>query len=455
MAKIRSPLLKPEKELLVLNLIFKVVCYFCAMGSDSSDFALSIELWLHNELGINQSMTQPLKMIILFVGMLVIAIVLWRIAQYLINRYIKRIVLKTAVSWDDALFKKKTFAKLGHIVPVVIISVLLPVIITDYPGWQAFVDKLMTLFIAFIIIRVFLAVISAANIFLSQSDRYKDKPIASFTQLAKILVWTFGIIIVVAIVVERNPIAILGAMGAVSAVILLIFKDTILGFIASIQLTINDMVRIGDWVSLPNYNTDGDVIEINLTTIKVRNWDKTISTVPTYFFVSDSFKNWRGMTEGGGRRIKRAVHFKVSSIQFCDEEALERYSKVTLVQPHIQSRRAEIEKYNAENNVDTDVSIVNGRRMTNIGIFRAYILQYIRQNPNINLDMTCLVRQLESTNVGVPLQIYCFSRMKSWVKYEEIQSDIFDHILATFPHFDLEVFENPASSDIRNLEWKR
>lgn len=424
--------------------------YFCVMGNDSSDFARFIEIWLHDKLGVAPSMTQPVKMLILFLAMVLIAAIFWWVAQVIINRFVKTLVHKTAAQWDDVLLEKGVFRKLGHIVPALVITTLLPIVFTDYPNWKNLIASLTAAFIAVIIIRVIAAIISSANVFLSNSPRYQDKPIASFTQLAKILVWSFGIIIVIAIIIQRNPIAILGAMGAISAVLLLIFKDTILGFIASIQLTINDMVRLGDWVSVPKYGADGDVIEINLTTIKVHNWDKTISTVPTYLFVSDSFKNWRGMQESGGRRIKRAISFKISTIRFCDDEMLERYSRIDLVRSHIEKRSAEISEYNLENQIDTTRSIVNGRRMTNIGIFRTYILNYIRRNPNINTDMSCMVRQLEPTEKGVPLEIYCFSRIKSWVEYEGIQSDIFDHILATYRHFDLEVFENPASSDIRS-----
>lgn len=253
------------------------------------------------------------------------------------------------------------------------------------------------------------------------------------------------------ILIDQNPLALFGALGAVSAVILLIFKDTLLGFIASIQLTINDMVRIGDWVSVPKYGADGDVIGIYLTTIKVSNWDMTISTVPTYSFVSDSFKNWRGMQESGGRRIKRSINLKISSVQFCDEEMLARYAKIELVREHIGKRTDEILTYNSERNVNTEMSIVNGRRMTNIGIFRVYILNLLKKNPNINHEMTHMVRQLEPSETGVPLEIYCFSRIKTWIEYEGIQSDIFDHIMATAKHFDLEIFENPSSSDLQKL----
>ena len=421
------------------------------MSNNKTRFAEFIEDWLLSNFGVSDEMAQFLKMVILVAIAILIAFILLKISQFIINKFIARVVRRTSAQWDDVLLNEGVFRKLGYIVPALYITKALPFVFSDYPDWVPAIETLTSAYIALVVIRIISSFISASNTYFSSSERYKDKPIASFTQLAKILVWLIGIIFVLSILIDRNPIALFGAMGAISAVLLLIFKDTILGFIASIQLTINDMVRIGDWVSIPKYGADGDVIAIYLTTIKVKNWDKTISTVPTYSFVSDSFKNWRGMQESGGRRIKRAISFKISSIKFVDDGMVERFSKIELARPHIEKRSAEIRAYNEQKDVDTKASLVNGRRMTNIGIFRAYILNVLRHNPNINQDMTCMVRQLEPSVSGVPLEVYCFSRIKSWIEYEGIQSDIFDHILATARHFDLEVFENPASSDFRNL----
>lgn len=416
-----------------------------------TDFARFIEVWLHENLGVDMAMTQTIKMVILMLFMVVAALVLWWLAQLIINRILEKVIRKTNADWDDILLEQGVFRKLGHIVPAIVISELSPVAFTDYPAVVPAITQITDAFVALVIIRVIVSFISALAIFLNRSPKFRDKPIASFTQLAKIIIWSVGAIILFGIVLGKNPITLFTALGAVSAVLILVFKDTILGFIASIQLTINDMVRIGDWVSVPKYGADGDVIEINLTTVKVANWDKTISTVPTYSFVSDSFKNWRGMQESGGRRIKRSVNLKISMVRFCDEEMLNRYSKIELVREYIAERREEIVRYNREKNVDTEGSVVNGRRMTNIGVFRMYILNYLRQNPNLNQEMTCMVRQLEPTETGVPLEIYCFSAIKAWIDYERIQSDIFDHILAAVHHFDLEVFESPAGSDWKQL----
>jgi len=420
-----------------------------------TDFAEFIEVWLHESMGVDLAMTQLLKMIILLVVMVLAAGILWWIGQQIINRLLERVIRKTNIDWDDVLLEQGVFRKLGHIVPASVVSELTPIVFSDYPAAIPAIEQVTDAFVMLVIIRVIVSFIGAMSIFLHRSPKFKDKPIASFTQLAKIIVWSIGGIALFGIVLGKNPLTIFTALGAVSAVLILVFKDTILGFMASIQLTINDMVRIGDWVSVPQYGADGDVIEINLTTVKVANWDKTISTVPTYSFVSDSFKNWRGMQESGGRRIKRSINLKISKVKFCDQEMLDRFSKVDLVKDYIAQRQKEIDAYNSEKHIDTKSSVVNGRRMTNIGILRAYILSYIKQNPNINQDMTCMVRQLEATEKGVPLEVYCFSSIQAWVDYERIQSDMFDHILAAVSQFDLEVFENPAGSDWHQMTLKQ
>jgi len=423
------------------------------MTDKETNFAKFLEDWLLSNLYINQDQAQLLKMLILILVAGLVAVLLWKIAKLVITKLIHRVESRASAQWSIVLLKG-AFAKLPYIIPAIYVTGALPLIFSDYPSWIPTIKALSWAYITLVVIRIITSAISASYVYFSTSSRFMDRPIASFTQLAKIVVWTIGIIYILSILIDSNPLALFGALGAVSAVLLLIFKDTILGFIASVQLTINDMVRIGDWVSVPKYGADGDVIGISLTTIKVSNWDKTITTVPTYSFVSDSFKNWRGMQESGGRRIKRSINIKISSVQFCDDEMLERYAKIELVRAHIEKRTDDILTYNTEMNVDTEISIVNGRRMTNIGIFRVYILNMLKRNPNINHNMTHMVRQLMPTETGIPMEIYCFSRIKTWIEYEGVQSDIFDHIMAAARHFDLEIFENLTGSDLQKLVFR-
>jgi len=249
---------------------------------------------------------------------------------------------------------------------------------------------------------------------------------------------------------NKTPIFLLSGVGALAAVMMLIFRDSILGFVAGIQLAANKMVAVGDWIEMPKYGADGDVLEVALTTVKVQNWDKTITTIPTYALISESFKNWRGMAESGGRRIKRSVSLDMSSIKFCDEEMLDRYRKIQYISEYIETKKIELEKFNQATEVD-HASLANGRRMTNIGTFRAYVQAYLRNHPEINKDMTFLIRQLPPSENGLPIEIYVFSKDKVWANYEAIQADIFDHILAVVPEFDLRVYQNPTGADFQAL----
>jgi miniconductance mechanosensitive channel len=414
-------------------------------------FAQFIEEWLLG-IGVAPEVTHELKMLILFAAMLFLAALVWYIGQQFLNRVVNRLAKRTKNNFDDYLVEKGFFRKTGHIIPIMVLNALVPLVFTDYPDWKPGLDRITdSLFIIFLL-RAIDAFINATGRFISQTEKYKDKPVASFSQLAKIVVWLVGSVLLGGILLGKTPLVMFGTLGAASAVLLFVFKDAILGFVASIQLSINDMIRIGDWVSVPKYNADGDIIEINLTTVKVQNWDRTISTVPTYSFVSDGVTNWRGMEESGGRRIKRRVHLKISTVKLCNAEMLERFRKIELVKPYLEQRSAQIEAYNGERKVDSKASIVNGRRMTNLGVFRNYILAYLRNNSLINKEMTCMVRQMESTDRGVPLEVYCFSSIKTWVEYESIQSDLFDHILAVAPSFDLDVFEAPSGSDLRSIQ---
>ncbi len=375
-----------------------------------------------------------------------ICIGVWIVSRWVAKVLMKSISGKTKTDFDDQLMKYNFFKWIANIIPALIIEFQERTVFANVLDDHSFFYKLTDALIILLIAKAIASFIKASRDFLSNKPGLQDKPIHSYAQLAKIFVYFFSGILVFSVLSEKSPIYFLSAMGAMTAVLLLIFKDTILGFVASIQLSANDMVRINDWISMPKYGADGDVVEINLTTIKVKNFDNTITTIPTYSFISDSFKNWRGMEESDGRRIKRALNIKIDSIRFCTEQMLDNFSKIQLIQNYIEIKRKEIAEYNQEQNIDQS-KVINGRSLTNIGVFRIYLENYLKTNPNINTNLTCMVRQLEPTDKGLPIQIYAFSKEKNWTKFEGVVADIFDHITAATQEFDLEIFQDPAGAD--------
>lgn len=407
---------------------------------------INLRAWLTANLGTNKT-TTTLLLVLLVV---VMVILLWWLTKKILHYVIPRLTAKTKTVWDDIIFNDRILNSLSTLIPVILLDQLLPILFKDSTSFLPIVlagtDVLIIMDSVWILVSIF----NSVNEILSQDERHKDKPIGSLTQLAKILTFSVGAILIISTMIGRSPLFLLSGLGAMAAILLLVFKDSILGFVASIQLSANNMVQVGDWVTVPNYGADGDVLEINLTTIKVQNFDLTITTIPTYAFISDSFTNWRGMSNSNGRRIKRAIYLKIDSIGFCDDDMLERFSKIALVTDYIQHRKEEIKAYNDSHKVDKS-TLVNGRNMTNVGVFKAYIEAYLKANPNINDEMMVMVRQLPPSEKGLPLEIYAFSKDKNWKAYENIMSDIFDHVLSAVPYFDLVVFENPAGSDFRRV----
>lgn len=406
--------------------------------------------WIGDQLqknGMTESWRLHLEALIMLVIVLSISYIAFWITRKIIVTIVQRFVNKTESKWDDILTEHKVFATMAHLVPVFIIKYMVPVIFHDFPHFHPFISKITEAYLVFVFVLMIIAFLRGTEAYLSYSKIFIDKPIASYFQLTRLIIYIATIILVLSILLGRSPVYFLGAFGAMTAILLLIFKDTILGLVASVQISTNDMIRVGDWVEMPKYNADGDVIAINLNTVKIKNWDKTITTVPTYYFISDSFKNWRGMQESGGRRIKRAIHINQSSVKFVDVELREKFKSFHLIKDFVNKRQAEIEKYNKENEIDNHV-LINGRRMTNIGVFRYYTEAYLKNHKGIRQDMTLLVRQLTPTEFGLPIEIYCFTNTIAWAQYETIQSDIFDHLLAAARHFDLEVFQSPSGSDI-------
>jgi miniconductance mechanosensitive channel len=322
-----------------------------------------------------------------------------------------------------------------------------PVVFADFEKLLPFVVRLSEAYLIIVSMTVLFAILKVGEYVMSRHPAFKDKPLSSLFQLIRIILYIVAIILVLAVLLNKSPVYLLSAFGAMTAVLMLVFKDTILGLVASIQMSSNDMVRVGDWVEMPKFNADGNVIDINLNTVKVQNWDKTITTIPTYYFITDSFKNWRAMHETGGRRIKRAIYIDAYSVKLVDKQTRDKFKKYQLITDYVETREKEIEVFNEEHNIDTSV-LINGRRMTNLGVYRKYIECYLKNHPKIRQDMNIMVRQLATESKGIPLEIYCFTNTTVWLEYESIQSDIFDHLYSTASFFDIGIFQEPGGKDL-------
>ena len=397
--------------------------------------------------GISEAMTPYLRLLILLFVLAVVAGISFWITKGIVINSLYRVFRRTSVKWDDFLVDHKVFNNLAHIVPAVIVRIFTQILFRDFEQLIPFVIKITDAYLIIVGMSIVIAFLRVTEYGLSRSALFIDKPVASYFQLIRIIFYIAAGILVLSVLLGKSPLYFLSAFGAMTAIILLIFKDTILGLVASVQISSNDMVRVGDWVEMPKFNADGDVLAINLNTVKVQNWDKTVTTIPTYYFITDSFKNWRGMQESGGRRIKRSLYLDVHSIRFVDPETRERYKKYFLIRDYVTQRQQEIEQFNLENDFDTS-ELINGRRMTNIGVFRQYVNAYLKNHRLIRQDMTLLVRQLPMNAQGVPIEIYCFTKTTAWLEFEQIQSDIFDHLFSAVKFFDLEIFQEPSGGDI-------
>jgi len=390
---------------------------------------------------------QPLIDVALDIGALLL--VAW-VANFVVKKIMLRVIHKIAKrsksTWDNDLVENKVFDRLSHVAPALIIYSLAPSFIEGNDVVVAVLTKLSYAYIALVGAAVVDALLSFAVLRAKKSPALADKPVNSWVQVVKIIVWLFAVIVIIATLLDKSPWALLGGLGALTAVLMLVFKDSIMGLVASIQISALNLVRVGDWVEIPKYGADGDVIEISLSTIRVQNWDKTISSVPTYALISDGFKNWRGMSESGGRRIKRSVRIDLNSIAFLSDGDFENMTRVQALAPYLVSRKSEIDEWNSAQDINNESS-VNGRRLTNVGTFRAYLQSWLAANPAVHDDMTFLVRQLPSDEFGLPIEIYIFSKEQRWVQYEGIMADIFDHIFAVLPEFNLRAFQRPAGAD--------
>jgi miniconductance mechanosensitive channel len=401
--------------------------------------------WLA-EFDINPPLDKYLSVVLTILFITVVCILANFITKQIVIRIITHILKRHDYSWGNILLERKVFRKLSHVVPAVIIFSFA----MTYPTYQSLIEKAAIMYVIIVSLTVINSLLTAANDIYQTYEISKIRPIKGYIQVVKIVMITLGIIMVVATLIGESPLILLSGFGALSAVFMLVFKDSILGLVAGVQLSSNDMVRVGDWIEMPKYGADGDIIDISLNTVKVQNWDKTITTIPSYALISDSFKNWRGMQTAGGRRIKRAIFFDTTSIQFCTDEMLEKFKEIQLLTDYLNERGKEISEFNANMHIDR-TSPVNGRAFTNIGVFRAYITNYLHNHPGINQDMTLMVRQLAPTENGLPLEIYAFTSDVNWAFYESVQSDIFDHLFAVAPEFGLRIFQNPTGNDLRGI----
>ena len=399
--------------------------------------------------GFSQSWADDLTSGIILVVILAIAFLGDAICRHIILTAVARLVKKTKATWDDIVFDRKVLTHVSHLVAPIVLYILLPLAISNL-GLLSFIQRICMIYIIAVFLKFISSLLTALFHVYSEKEQFRDRPLKGLLQTVQVILFFIGGIIIVSILIDKSPMVLLTGLGASAAVLMLVFKDSIMGFVSGIQLSANNMLRVGDWIQMPKYGADGTVIEVTLNTVKVRNWDNTITTIPPYALVSDSFQNWRGMQESGGRRIKRSIRIDMNSVKFCTPEMLAKYKKIQLLKDYIEETEKVIEDYNKEHGIDNSI-LVNGRRQTNLGVFRAYLTNYLKSLPTVNQDLTCMVRQLQPTEQGIPLELYYFSTIKAWVPYEGVQADVFDHVLAIIPEFDLHVFQNPTGEDFREL----
>ncbi|MAW75456.1 MAG: hypothetical protein CMG09_05995 [Candidatus Marinimicrobia bacterium] len=384
---------------------------------------------------------------ILFGLISLFSLFIYILIRYVVLRVVFHLFEKTSTKLDDILIERGFLNRISYVFPLLVFYNLFKHLIGDYE----IVNRLLLSLVAIVLVAAINALLNVLNDIYNKSKYSDSINVKSYVQILKLIVNLFAIIIIIAILSGQSPFYLLSGIGALTAVLMLVFKDTILSFVSSIQINSNNLFKIGDWVEAPQFGADGDVIDIALHSIKIQNWDKTISIIPTHKLVDSSFKNWRGMTDSGGRRIKRSINIDLNSIKFCDDVLIEKLKSITIISEYLNNKLSEINNHNESISKD---SIINGRALTNIGTYRAYVKAYLKNNKYIHENMTFLVRQLSPAENGLPLQIYVFSNNTNWVEYEEIQSDIFDHLLAALEQFDLKIYQRPSGNDLKNLSSK-
>ena len=386
-------------------------------------------MWLQ-QLGVAQGGLLVVQRVVVIMGILLIAYVLDLICRKVVMPGVRKVTAKTQSTWDDYLLSDEVMTNVCHLIPPIVVYVLIPFAFPYEPNFLSLILKICTIYITVVVMKLICAFLTSLYTISSEHEKLKNHSLKGFYQMLKLIVVCIGVIIIISELISKDPIAILTGLGAGTAILMLVFQDTIKGLVAGIQLTANDMVRPGDWISMPKYGADGDVMEVSLTTVKVRNWDKTITTVPPYALVNDSFQNWRGMFDIGGRRVKRSIHIDMNTVRFCTEEELAHFKQ----QPWMEGFEE------------------TGKEEVNLYLFRHYLDYYLRHHPKVNQDMIMLVRQLQPTEHGMPIELYFFSANTAWVKYEALQAEVFDHVLATVHRFGLKVFQSPTGLDLQGLK---
>ena len=414
-----------------------------------------IQEWINNRLiewGIISSSANELDNTIVLLLIIVVTIGIDYACRYIFLNMFKRLAERTRNQWDDLIVERKIINKLMHMIPAILVYVLLPLAfpVDETPKILGILQIICKIYIIAVSLRFINAALNVVHEIYNRKESLKNKPLKGFIQLLQVAVFFIGFILIISILIGKSPTTLFAGLGASAAILMLVFKDTILGFVAGIQLSANDMLRPGDWITMDKYGANGTVIEVTLNAVKVKNFDNTITTIPPYALVSDAFQNWRGMSESPGRRIKRSINIDMNSVKFCTPEMLDKYRKIRLLKDYVEHTEAVIEEYNKEHHIDNSV-LVNGRRQTNLGVFRAYLTAYLKSLPDVNQELVCMVRQLQPTDHGIPMELYFFCAIKDWVPYEGVQADVFDHVLAIIPEFDLQVFQSPSGRDFQRV----
>lgn len=410
--------------------------------------------WTHallEWLGVTTSASDALDRWVAFVLVLLAAVLFDVLLRLGIVRSVRKLVERTRVKWDDTLFSVPVLNRMCHILSAVLLAVVLPVVFDEKSAGRIVVLRLMQVYTVIAVLRFVNALLFAAFHIAAARPAWQNKPIKGLRQTAQGIALLISAIMIISILLNKSPTILLTGLGASAAVLMLIFRDSILGFVSGIQLSANDMLKVGDWISVPKYGADGNVVEVSLTTVKIRNWDNTLVMLPPYLLTTDSFTNWHAMQLSGGRRVMRSVSIDMTSVRFCTPEMLDHYRTIDLLRDYVDQTEQRIEEYNAAHGIRPGERKINGLHQTNLGVFRAYLVRYLQNEVPVNPEMTLMVRQLEPSGTGLPMQLYFFTNTVVWVDYEGIQSDVFDHVLAVIPEFDLRVFQNPSGEDIASL----